>query len=462
MKKIFSALAIAATFLLLATPAFGQKTKSQLNSEVATNYPDNSTGLITPAIVRTTTNDQIASWVDWLTCTGTGGIVFWNAGTPTCLNIGSTGQFLQVVAGAPSWQNIAGALTSGSGITITGTTNATVSFATITNLDLLANISGGAAVPSQTTGTAYLDAVFGSTRGNILVRGASTWGTLALGTNGQQLVSNGTDLVYGTGTASKANVQTFTASGTWTKPGGFGATAQTHIQCWGGGGSGAAVGIGAFSSGGGGGGGYNEIWVPLSTLSATVTVTVGAGGAGVTANSVGNSGGTTTFGAVLSAFGGGGGGFLLATGNDSGGGGGGQFSTGAVGSTVPSSPGGPIHGQNSTDGFKFADGAGDDNTNSTPGGVLTGGGGGGANSTGQQCSAGRPSVWGGGGGGGVSDNSFVNGCAGGTSQYGGTGGAGGNSTHSGTQPGGGGGGIIGGTSGSGGAGQCIAVTIDGT
>ena len=70
-----------------------------------------------------------------------------------------------------------------------------------------------------------------------------------------------------------ANVQTFNASGTWTKPSGFNANSRVLIECWGGGGSGAKV---ATTGGGGGGGGYNYRWLTLSTMGATETATVGA------------------------------------------------------------------------------------------------------------------------------------------------------------------------------------------
>lgn len=57
-----------------------------------------------------------------------------------------------------------------------------------------ASTTTGMAVP--TTLTALLDAVFGTGRGSILVRGASTWTVLTLGSNGKVLTSNGTDLTY--------------------------------------------------------------------------------------------------------------------------------------------------------------------------------------------------------------------------------------------------------------------------
>lgn len=54
-------LLVALFSLVCAGAAHAQKTKAQLNAEVAANFPDNTIGAITPAILRTTTNDVIAS-----------------------------------------------------------------------------------------------------------------------------------------------------------------------------------------------------------------------------------------------------------------------------------------------------------------------------------------------------------------------------------------------------------------
>lgn len=59
MKRFFAALA---ALIFLSAPTYAQQTKDQLNSEVSANFPDNSSGLITPAILRTTVNDIIASF----------------------------------------------------------------------------------------------------------------------------------------------------------------------------------------------------------------------------------------------------------------------------------------------------------------------------------------------------------------------------------------------------------------
>jgi hypothetical protein len=114
------------------------------------------------------------------------------------------------------------------------------------------------------------------------------------------------------------NVQTFTVSGTWTKP-------NTNIYSWaeiiligGPGGGGGGAWTNNFPAGGGAGGGTScriKVFVPLSALSSTVTVTIGGAGTGGGITTPDNSngkpgthGGNTTFGSLFTAFGGSGGG----------------------------------------------------------------------------------------------------------------------------------------------------------
>lgn len=84
-------------------------------------------------------------------------------------------------------------LTAGTGLTGGGALNAdrTVALAAIDDDRVLANISGGSAAPSANTLSDVIDACIGSTRGQILYRGASSWQALAAGTSGYVLTANG-------------------------------------------------------------------------------------------------------------------------------------------------------------------------------------------------------------------------------------------------------------------------------
>lgn len=110
------------------------------------------------------------------------------------------------------------------------------------------------------------------------------------------------------------DTQSFSASGTWTKPLAIGTIAL--IQCWGGGGgagSGSSTNSNAQGGAGGGGGGYSYTIVPISQLAATVSVTIAAGGTGGAAVAYpglpsnyadglpGTNGGQTSFGTLITA-----------------------------------------------------------------------------------------------------------------------------------------------------------------
>lgn len=104
--------------------------------------------------------------------------------------------------------------------------------------------------------------------------------------------------------APAIDIQTFTSSGTWSKP----ANAKSiwvRVLAGGGAGGGATLAAAAQNScgSGGGSGGYGEGWFDAVALAASVTVTVGAGGTGVSANT-GNTGSTSSFGTAVVAAGG--------------------------------------------------------------------------------------------------------------------------------------------------------------
>lgn len=232
---------------------------------------------------------------------------------------------------------------------------------------------------------------------------------------------------------------TFTGSGTWTKPS---SGTLAFVQQWAGGASGGRNTNG--QCGGGGGGAYAEAWIPLALLPSTVAVTVGAGGAAVSTSGNGNAGGDTSFGSYLSAKGGGAGGGAAGSATNAAGGGGGGIAT-AGGNANVGTPGAAGNGGGGAGGAYGSTGA--------QASYANGGGGGGGG-----LGAGGPSYSGGGGGGGSSPNATV--YAGGTSSQGGAGGAGtANNTGSGIAgsiPGGGGGGAYttSGSSGAGARGEC--------
>lgn len=66
-----------------------------------------------------------------------------------------------------------------------------IGLASIATLTGLVNTTGGAAVPTATTLTAWLDAAIGNTRGDILYRDAAGWVVLAPGTAGYILATGG-------------------------------------------------------------------------------------------------------------------------------------------------------------------------------------------------------------------------------------------------------------------------------
>jgi len=371
------------------------------------------------------------------------------------------------VSGSVQYNNGSGGFTGASNFTFNGTALSVPALALTTALPVtsggtgLTTLSGAnkalysTSSSTMTAGTLPVTAggtgVTSLTANNVILgNGTSALQVVAPGASGNVLTSDGTTWTSAATTGGLLNVQTFTSSGTWTKPAGFGANSQVHIQCWAGGGSGAKINNYGM---GGGGGGYNDRWLTLSSMGSTETITVGAGGAASTTNS-GNQGGNTTAGSWVTAYGGAG----ASASYQSGGGGGGQLSAGSI-----STPGGPLFSVFNVSDYSTYNkivyvGSGGDglNVQTLAQDAYIHGGGGGGNSN--VSLPGGKSVWGGGGGGSAPSGT------GGASSFGGAGGAGGNTTNgvSGSQPGGGGGGTATGTqSGAGGAGQVIITVFPG-
>lgn len=127
-----------------------------------------------------------------------GDILYRDSGNWAVLAPGTSGNVLTThgASANPTWSpaSASGVTNIATGAGLTGgpiTSTGTVSFATIPDGDVLANISGGGAVPSPNTLTAIIDHVMGSTQGYILYRGASSWTVLAPGTSGQLLKTGG-------------------------------------------------------------------------------------------------------------------------------------------------------------------------------------------------------------------------------------------------------------------------------
>jgi hypothetical protein len=330
------------------------------------------------------------------------------------------------------------------GTAVSGNANATISTAALTLG--VQSTTAGSLVLANTNAGAFPTTIQSS------ASATAAWSLtlpVSAGSSTNVLSTDGTGVTSWVASGGLINVQSFSSSGTWTKPTtGFGANSRVFIQVWGGGGSGCKNTTANTGGAGGGGGGYNYYWALLSDFGSTASVTVGTGGAARTTSTSGLVGANSSVpltSITVFAYGGAGG----ATTSALGGGGGGQISAGSGNSS-----GAPVPGSGGCGAVYLATGGGVQ-TDGTDGFYYHGGGGGGGTTgVNQSGGAGGKGLWGGGAGGGRANGTGINGI-GGTSVFGGAGGAGAATGVAGAVPGGGGGGSSTGNSGAGGDGKVI-------
>ena len=181
--------------------------------------------------------------------------------------------------------NISGTITTSSQPNIT-------SIGTLASLTVSGNISGTITTASQTNITGVGNLTAGTWSANTITPHRGGTGLTAPGDSGNVLTSNGTAWISTAPSVGQYQYALYTSgTSTWTCPAGV---SRVKATIFGGGGGGGQNSSGGF-------GGKSQAYV--TTVPGTVyTITIGAGGMGIGA--LGGTGGTTSFGNLLSATGG--------------------------------------------------------------------------------------------------------------------------------------------------------------
>lgn len=254
----------------------------------------------------------------------------------------------QAAAGTYNWNYPTTAGSSGNILASGGGTTNPMTWLTTTGSGTVVVLAASPSLTTPTLGVATATSI-----NKMAITAPATSSTLAVAdgktfTASKTITLTGTDSTTLTGPTVSApigdiaNVQVFTASGTYTPTSGT-RYAVARLVGGGGGGGGATTGSGAV----GGGGGEGEIALYFWSGPTSQTITVGTGGtAGASSGGTGGTGGTTSIGAIVTAVGGSGGVGASAVGPNAGGIGG----TGGTGATiaVPGASGGAATSNGST------------------------------------------------------------------------------------------------------------------
>lgn len=172
--------------------SFGQIVNGDITAGTITNAAINANAAIAPSKFATQgaltvlanitggsavpTTPTVTALLDAAFSSTQGTTLYRNVSGWSALPPGSTGQFLQTggPAANPAWATVTGG-----------------SIGSIPNNTVIANISGSSASPTSPTVSQLLDSALSSTQGTVIYRGASNWQTLATGTSGALLKTNG-------------------------------------------------------------------------------------------------------------------------------------------------------------------------------------------------------------------------------------------------------------------------------